>query len=154
MFDNVPTAGINHILFRCGNEEMDISNGTRGPYGLQEYGEFPYSGIASMMHMLKKTKLFNDMGAEIFENIRAGDWLLDYTVNRILDYAAQEPTINLQMYGQLMQEYVALVKQCPPYMKPQLTCKVIESFYNATVSEVMNRRMLDEFIEGSLDPFV
>lgn len=39
-------------------------------------------------------------------------------------------------------------------MKPQLTCRVIETFFNATVAEVMNRRILDDFMEGSLDPFV
>lgn len=47
------------------------------------------------MHMLRKTKLSKDMGAEIFKNMRAGDWLLDYMVQRIGDYAQIEPSIGL-----------------------------------------------------------
>jgi hypothetical protein len=37
--------------------------------------------------MLKKTKLSKDMGSEIFDNMRDGDWLLDYCVGRIIEYA-------------------------------------------------------------------
>jgi len=58
------------------------------------------------MHMLKKTKLYNDMGAEIFNNIRAGDWLIDYCVNRIAEYASAEPSIGLSTMANLMREYV------------------------------------------------
>jgi glycogen debranching enzyme len=83
ILDSTPESGINHILFRCDPEEKDISKGARGPYGLKEYGQFPYSGLASIFHMLKKTKLSKDMGSEIFDNMRNGDWLLDYCANRI-----------------------------------------------------------------------
>jgi hypothetical protein len=38
IFDGTPETGINHILFRCEPEEKDISKGTRGPYGLKNYG--------------------------------------------------------------------------------------------------------------------
>ena len=86
MFDRTPNSGLNHVLFRCEPEEKDISNGKRGPYGFQEYGCMPYSGIASLMHMVKKVKLYKDLGNEMFNNIRDGDWLLDYTVSRITEY--------------------------------------------------------------------
>jgi hypothetical protein len=39
-----------------------------------------------VVHLLRELKLSKDMGAELFGNIRAGDWLVDYTVNRIRDY--------------------------------------------------------------------
>jgi len=42
------------------------------------------------------------MGAELFGNIRAGDWLVDYTVTRIRDYQSQEPTIGLQKLAELL----------------------------------------------------
>jgi hypothetical protein len=38
LFDKTPTTGLNHVLFRCDNEEKDISAGKRGPYGFDEYG--------------------------------------------------------------------------------------------------------------------
>ena len=110
MLEGVPTSGINHVLFRCDPEEKDISGGTRGPYGLNEYDQFPYAGLASIFHMIRKTKLYTDMGAEIFNNIRDGDWLLDYCVNRLAAYASSEPSIGLSMMAELLREYVGLVK--------------------------------------------
>jgi hypothetical protein len=38
MFDQTTNSGLNHVLFRCHDEENDISKGARGPYGFQEYG--------------------------------------------------------------------------------------------------------------------
>lgn len=35
---NASASAINHILFRCDNEEKDISTGKRGTYGLKNYG--------------------------------------------------------------------------------------------------------------------
>lgn len=34
LFTDVPLSGINHLLFRGDQEERDISNDKRGPYGL------------------------------------------------------------------------------------------------------------------------
>lgn len=86
LFSKTPYAGFNHLLFRCDSEERDISNGKRGAYGLKNSGAFPYCGIASFIHLLGKIKKDKDMGAEIFDNIRQGDWYLDYTVERLRLY--------------------------------------------------------------------
>jgi glycogen debranching enzyme len=118
MFDRTPSSGLNHVLFRCEPEEKDISAGKRGPYGFQEYGCLSYSGIASLMHMIKKVKLYKDLGCEMFENIRQGDWLLDYTVSRITEYCQAED-IGLDIYGQFLQEYANLIKKLPSYLKPK-----------------------------------
>jgi len=42
-------------------------------------GAFKYAGIQSIINEISRSKLSGDMGAELFDNIRAGDWLLDYT---------------------------------------------------------------------------
>ncbi len=39
------------------------------------------------MNMFVKVKMSKDMGMEICENIRQGDWLIDYTSSRIRDYS-------------------------------------------------------------------
>ena len=38
LYQSVPESGLNHVLFRCEPEERDISQGKRGPYGLENYG--------------------------------------------------------------------------------------------------------------------
>jgi hypothetical protein len=52
LFQDIPESGLNHILFRCDAEEFDISEGKRGPYGLFGYGQFPYAGLTSVMHII------------------------------------------------------------------------------------------------------
>lgn len=154
IYDGVPESGLNHVLFRCDPEEKDISAGARGPYGFSQYGQLPYAGIASLMHMFRKTKLTKDMGAEIFENMRAGDWLLDYSVGRIRDYARAEPSIGLHKLAEFLEEYVEAVKQLPAHLKPKYGSKVIEVVYYRTLQEILNTRVLDDFMRESDDPFV
>ena len=86
MFKGSPQSALNHVLFRCEHEERDISGGKISPYGLKSTGQFIYSGITSYMHLLNEYKLTRNMGAELFDNVRAGDWLIDYTVDRIRKY--------------------------------------------------------------------
>lgn len=83
LFGETPLSGFNHLLFRCETEEREISGGKRGPYGLEKYGVFTYSGIASFMTLLRKLKVKGDMGHELFNNMRAGDWYLDYAKDRL-----------------------------------------------------------------------
>ena len=45
------------------------------------------------------------MGAELFDNIRSGDWLMDCTVDRLSQYSDVEPTIGLRKLADWMSEY-------------------------------------------------
>ena len=83
LFGGIDIGELNHLLFRCDNEEKDISGGKRGPYGLPKQGQFVYAGLQSLIHLFQKLKLSKDMGHEFLDNIRQGDWLLDYTKGRI-----------------------------------------------------------------------
>jgi glycogen debranching enzyme len=152
--DNTPSSAINHVLFRCEHEEHDISASKRGTYGLTNYGQFPYSGLTSFMHTLDKLKVSKDMGNELFDNLRAGDWYIDYATNRISLYAAEEPSIGLQRLSAFMQDYFGSVKQLPSYMKPKMASRVIEAIYRQVIKHVMSTQMLDDFVGDSEDPFV
>jgi len=154
LFKGVPSAGINHALYRCDNEERDISNGARGVYGLEKYGQFSYCGIASYMHLLRKYKLSVDMGAELFENLRAGDWYIDYVATRIREYSTQEPSLKLDKLACFYEEYFSAVKQLPSHLKPKYISKVIETVHNMAVKEIMAVRILDDFMADSDDQFV
>ena len=86
LFNGVPQTGLNHVLFRCSDEERDISGGKRSPYGLGKYGEFQYAGLTTYMYLLNELKFTKDMGAELFDNLRNGNWLIDYVVDRLRQY--------------------------------------------------------------------
>ena len=42
-----------------------------------------YCGIASFMTILRSLKVSGDLGNEMFENMRKGDWYLEYTIKRL-----------------------------------------------------------------------
>lgn len=79
LFENTCLTELNHLLFRCKDEELDISEGKRGPYGLPKSGQFVYAGLQSLVHIFDKLKADVDMGHEFCDNIRQGNWLLEYT---------------------------------------------------------------------------
>lgn len=39
--------------------------------------------MTSIIHLLRILKVSGDMGHEIFDNIRQGNWLIDYSINRL-----------------------------------------------------------------------
>ena len=104
--------------------------------------------------MLSKVKTSKDMGSEICANIRAGDWLLDYTSTRIREYCDSEPSIGLKKLADLMEDYFSCIKQLPSHLKPKYATKVIEAIYEQTVKEIMQKRMRDEFIYNQEDIFL
>ncbi len=83
VFGSVPLAGFNHLFFRCDQEEKEISDQKRGTYGLHKHGQLTYAGISSFMNLIHKLKIKTDMGHELFENMRQGDWYLDYAKDRL-----------------------------------------------------------------------
>jgi hypothetical protein len=42
-----------------------------------------YSGIASFMTILRELKVSGDLGHELFDNLRKGDWYLGYAIDRL-----------------------------------------------------------------------
>ena len=154
VFVGAPQSALNHVLFRCEHEERDISGGLRGVYGLKNSGQFPYAGVVSYIHILNDLKLSKDLGAEIFDNVRAGDWLIDYHTNRIREYTQKEPTIGLSKLATLLEEQFGAVKKLPAGLKPKYVSKIMETIYNQVVKEIMNRRILDDFFADSDDLFV
>lgn len=59
VFAGIPSVGLNHLIYRCQSEENIISDGKRSPYGLHERGEFAFSGIASIMHIINNKNSSN-----------------------------------------------------------------------------------------------
>ena len=84
---------INHLLYRCDNEEKDISRNQRGPYGLPDEGTFVYSGLQGPLHLLQQLKLSGNLGHSLMDNIRSGDWLCDYTLSRVASQLSEMPRL-------------------------------------------------------------
>jgi len=131
LFADLPLSGFNHLLFRCDNEEKEISDGKRGTYGLEKNGPFTYAGIASFINLLRKLKVKSDMGHELFNNMRDGDWLLDYFMDRLSFMSAEFHQIIVYL-----SEAYSHIKTLPKSFRPYNGSRLIEQIYNAAIYEL------------------
>ena len=77
---------VNYILWKCSPEEQDWSDRQRDVYDVPGFGKFCYAGLGSLAIEFKRMGVFNQLGHAIFNNIRNGDWLIDYHCKRLHEY--------------------------------------------------------------------
>ena len=73
---------LNYALYRCDQEERDDGHGG-GAYVVPGAGAFIYCGVEGIMSMMKTVRDNNDLGHPLCDNLRSGDWLAGYSVNRL-----------------------------------------------------------------------
>lgn len=74
---------VNWLLWKYSSEELESSKGRRNVYEVPGYGKFVYAGIGALAGEFRRMGVFNQLGHAIFNNIRAGDWLIDYHCERL-----------------------------------------------------------------------
>ncbi len=77
---------LNHALFRCDQEEREMSGGKRGVYALSGYGPMTYAGLQGVMSVLSEIRPRNDLGNWLPGNLREGNWLPNYIAARLKDH--------------------------------------------------------------------
>ncbi|CAH1775348.1 unnamed protein product [Owenia fusiformis] len=102
---------LNRVMYRCDAEEKDDGKGF-AVYDIPKYGPLVYCGIQGVMSLLTKIHANNDLGHPLCENIRNGDWLLQYTANRM---KANHGTKQLGLWFEGVFEFLAKI---PRYLVP------------------------------------
>lgn len=92
-----------------------------------------YAGISSFMHYLKQLKISVDMGDEIFQNMREGNWFIDYTFDR-LGFMKEELQEVIEYVGDLFEQ----VKKLPHSFRPKFGALAIEKVYNAALKDLIS----------------
>ena len=80
---------LNILLFRCSNEEK-AEHIDSDAYDLNGHGHLIYCGLQGFINVLEKERLSNNLGHAMFNNLREGDWMMNYIVNRLKRYSQQE----------------------------------------------------------------
>mmetsp|Transcript_124228 Transcript_124228/g.397636 ORF Transcript_124228/g.397636 Transcript_124228/m.397636 type:complete len:1019 (+) Transcript_124228:79-3135(+) len=81
---------LNYLLFSCEAEELDRSGGARGAYQIADFGTFVYCGLMGVCAALdlERGAKIDLSVSPIVRNIREGDWLLRYLIQRLQDLPA------------------------------------------------------------------
>lgn len=110
------------ILYKCDGEERD-DDPQAGGYNIPGWGLIPYCGLQGILSILSKIRPKNDLGHPLCHNIREGDWLVDYSVNRLLRHEETKP------FGLWLQKVFECLKKVPRYLIP--------SYFDAIITGVV-----------------
>jgi glycogen debranching enzyme len=134
IFKTMSIDELNILLFRCLNEEASEQIGLNG-YELPNYGKFIYCGFQGIINILDKQRPKNNLGHEIFENLRQGNWLMDYIVERLRKYYDLNPKYraNLLLLSDWLLKFFNALKKMPRYLLPHYFDKVITGLYQRSV---------------------
>lgn len=89
------TNDINFILFSTEAEEIERS-GT-GLYYVPNLGKLVYAGFYGVLKAINDSSKDNNLSHPLMENLRKGDWLIEYLVNR-LNYLMSETSQEFKKY--------------------------------------------------------
>ncbi|XP_067951516.1 glycogen debranching enzyme-like [Watersipora subatra] len=110
MMSKLTLADVNALLYHCDAEEKSITG--FGCYGIPNYGPLVYAGLQGILSPMASIRRNNDLGHPFCQNIREGDWLVEYTTNRIAKYQS------LAEFNDFLRELMESVKMLPRYLIP------------------------------------
>ena len=140
--NNIDICDINLVLYKCEAEEKDNTKGDRGTYGFERFGPLCYAGISHLHKKLNEFKLTKENNT-ILDNIRSGDWLLDYTIKRYKDQPNLRNIYNIlcSILGNYTKLYV--------HHKPVYITKIIDTIYNIMIMKLYELMKNKEIINFS-----
>ncbi|XP_067892976.1 glycogen debranching enzyme isoform X1 [Heterodontus francisci] len=103
-------ADLNLLLYRCDYEEQEDGGGC---YGVPNFGPLKYAGLQGFISVLAEIRPRNDLGHPLCENLRAGDWMMDYISNRLIPRGGK-----LEEIGNWFAAMFAYLKCLPRYLIP------------------------------------
>lgn len=103
-------ADFNALLFRCDAEEREAGGG--GAYDVPGWGPLPYAGLQGVASLLAELAPADALGHPLCDNLRAGDWLVEYAWRRL----EREP--RLAGVAARYRELLAPLAELPRFLLP------------------------------------
>ena len=90
-----------------------------------------YAGIASIIHAIRFLKVSQNLGSPLFDNLRQGNWLMDYIVERL------EDNPKTKFIADNLTNIFDMIKLLPNRAKPRYFSKVISNLWDAITSRLL-----------------
>ncbi|KAK9455693.1 hypothetical protein V1511DRAFT_308976 [Dipodascopsis uninucleata] len=120
---------LNIVLYRCEAEERDMSDGKDGVYVVPNFGPLVYAGLQGFMSPLDVIIANNDLAHPLCENLRQGQWALDYVSGRLKKHVTMFP--NLQPLVEWLESRFSAIRAVPSFLLPRYFALVIQTCYDA-----------------------
>lgn len=125
---------LNILLFRSAEEEIDEQIFS-SVYNIPNYGSLLFCGLQGFMNVLEKLRLKNDLGHPIFENLRQGNWMMEYIVRRLKSSCGGHNSRQaLNDLANWLDNIFNLVYQIPRYLIPAYFDVIMTSIYTRVLT--------------------
>ena len=121
---------INLMLFKCEKEELENTKGKRGNYNIQGFGKFVYAGLYHLNLILYYIKLYKDNYHPILNNVRSGDWLIQYVFERLSNQN------NIKKIYDTLNDIYKSYTQLPSEYKPNIFINIINTLYSIVIKKI------------------
>ncbi|XP_051552871.1 glycogen debranching enzyme-like isoform X1 [Myxocyprinus asiaticus] len=133
-------ADMNILLFRCDAEEKEDGGGC---YNIPGWMSLKYGGLQGLLSVMADIRPKNDLGHPFCDNLRQGDWMIDYVSNRLMSRGG-----TLAEVGQWFQAMFAYLKHIPRYLIPCYFDAILVGAYT-TALDVTFKQMSSFVQNGS-----
>ncbi|CAK7245302.1 MAG: bifunctional 4-alpha-glucanotransferase/amylo-alpha-1,6-glucosidase [Sporothrix thermara] len=138
-FGSLSLVDLNFLLYRCEAEERDASGGRDGVYNLPGYGNLVYAGLQGWYSILKDVVPENNLAHPLCQNLRDGQWALDYIVGRLERMAAaveeenkDKTHSNLAKPAAWFRERFDAIRPIPAFLHPRYFGLIMKTAYQAS----------------------
>lgn len=119
---------LNRTIYQCDNEDRDMGKGP-GSYNIPGYGPLVYCGTQGFVSVLVEITPNNDLGHPLCNNLRQGDWMIDYIHERI---AKDAKTAELSKW---IAENFAPLKEIPRYLIPSYFDVLVTGIHKVLIDQ-------------------
>ena len=102
---------------------------------MPNFGPLTYCGLQGIINVLEKQRLTNNLGHPLFENLRDGDWLMNYTAERLEKYfrVSQEKRVRLSALSKWLKRVFDALAKLPRYLIPKYFDLIITLVYTKSL---------------------
>jgi len=128
------------VLFQCDQEGREAGFGC---YEVPGWRQLHYCGLAGLVPVLDKIRPTNDLGHPLMDNIRSGDWLLDYISARLHSRPSTSPLATW------LDTYFSHLTSLPRYLIPRYLDTTLVTVYGALLDHAFS--LMSDFIKDGSD---
>ncbi|KAK7697314.1 bifunctional 4-alpha-glucanotransferase/amylo-alpha-1,6-glucosidase [Diaporthe eres] len=130
-FGDLDLIDLNFLLYRCEAEERDASGGKDGVYDIPGHGKLVYAGLQGWWSILKDVIRDNNLAHPLCQNLRDGQWALDYTIGRLERASKAELYTRLEKPTAWLKERFDAIRKIPSFLLPRYFGLLIRTAYMA-----------------------
>ncbi|XP_028825422.1 glycogen debranching enzyme-like isoform X1 [Denticeps clupeoides] len=138
LMSKLSLADLNMLLFRCEAEENEDRGGC---YNIPSWMSLKYAGLQGMISVMSEIRPKNDLGHPFCENLRQGDWMIDYISNRLVTKDGP-----LQEVGKWLQAMLIHLKHMPRYLVPCYFDAILVGAYSTALDAAF--KQMSRFVQN------